>query len=101
MSSWMWRSMPSMRSRSCDRSSAGAAAAAAAGAAGAAGAALAAGLTGDFFLGDLLVISVVGFLRVSLLEVPHEGRQRLHALLRHCVVNRGAHAAEDAVALEP
>ena len=37
---------------------------------------------------------------MALLEIAHEIGQRLHARLRHRVVDRGAHAAERAVALE-
>lgn len=38
--------------------------------------------------------------RVARVEVLHEGRQRLHALQRHGVVDGRAHAAHAAVALE-
>ena len=61
-----------------------------------------AGLSAAFrtALFGVVFVVVVVFLAMGLLELPHEIDQCLHAGLRHRVVERGAHAAEHAVALQ-
>src|SRR5690606_38294583 len=88
---WISRSMPSICSRTDERS-----------------ACLAGTLAGTrraaffvpFFAAFFAGLSLMAVLPVAPLEITHEIGQCLHAFHRHGVVDRRAHAAEHAMALE-
>src|SRR5688500_5276569 len=94
----MRASMPSMRARTSARAGGGAAGAGASGAA--ACAASTPGVATFAPAGRLLPGPRVATSAPAAGEVRHEVDQRLHALDRHRVVDRGAHAAQRAMALQ-